>query len=178
MGKRPDIATEVPVTKVSEDGSHAYFLAQGVLTKTPNGEGEAAEAGAHNLYVFERDAAYPAGRIAFVARLGPVIETGEGEGTVEEGSFVDANVTPDGRFLVFASKRELTPDDTSAGLKQVFEYDAQTGALVRVSIGQEGFDHDGNVPPIFQRRWGCCQWCKYSSAPKKVIARYPTTVRL
>jgi len=140
---------ELSATKVSEDGSHVYFLAQGVLTKTPNGEGEAANAGAHNLYVFERDAAYPGGRIAFVARLGAPIHGGEAEGTVEEGSFVDANVTPDGRFLVFASKRELTPDDTSPGLKQVFEYDAQTGALVRVSIGQEGFDHDGNVPPIF-----------------------------
>ena len=56
---------------VSEDGSHVYFLASGVLTRTPNGVGEAAEGGAANLYVFERDAGYPAGRIAFVARLSP-----------------------------------------------------------------------------------------------------------
>jgi hypothetical protein len=146
---QPYSPVELPVAKVSEDGSHVYFLANGVLTKTPNGEGESAEAGAHNLYVFERDGAYPAGRIAFVARLGPPNhESSEGE-TVEGRSFSDANVTPDGRFLVFASKRELTPDDTSAGLRQVFEYDAQTGASVRVSVGQEGFNHDGNVPPIF-----------------------------
>ncbi len=54
------------------------------------------------------------------------------------------DTTPDGRFLVFTSKRDLTPDDTSSGAEQVFEYDAQSGALVRVSVGQGGFNHDGN----------------------------------
>jgi hypothetical protein len=124
---------------MSEDGSHVYFLANGVLTKTPNVDGEAAEAGAVNLYVFERDAGYPAGRTAFVARLSQ-----QDEQSLEHfGGGMD--VTPDGRFVVFASNRDLTPDDTTTAL-QVFEYDAQTGALVRVSIGQHGFNHNGNVP--------------------------------
>ncbi len=59
----------------------------------------------------------------------------------------EADVTPDGRFLVFTSSADLTPDDTSTA-RQVFEYDAQTGALVRVSIGQDGFNHNGNVPAV------------------------------
>jgi hypothetical protein len=115
---------------ISQDGSHVYFLSQRILTKTPNGEGEAAESGAQNLYAFARDADHPAGSIAFVARLlrGDVM----------------GDTTPDGRFLVFTSKRDLTPDDTSSGAQQVFEYDAQSGALVRVSVGQDGFNHDGN----------------------------------
>jgi hypothetical protein len=117
----------------SEDGSHVYFIAHGLLTRNPNGEGETAEQGADNLYVFEYDAEFPAGHIGFVARLS--------EGDIEEWG---PDVTPDGRFFVFASRRDLTPDDTSTAA-QIFEYDAQTGSLVRVSIGQEGFNHNGNV---------------------------------
>jgi hypothetical protein len=124
----PRAGVGVSFPLVSEDGSHVYFTATGVLTKISNVEGEAAEAGAENLYVFERDARFPGGRIAFVAR----------------GRFEETDVTPDGRFLVFTSTSDLTPDDTSTAA-QVFEYDAQTGSLVRVSIGQDGFNHNGNV---------------------------------
>jgi WD40-like Beta Propeller Repeat len=128
--------------QVSEDGSHVYFLANGVLTRAPNQQGESAEAGAPNLYVFERDAEYPSGRLAFITRLSPFdLESTEGSG-------LRWNVTPDGRFLVFTSSRDLTPDDTSP-TRQLFEYDAQTGALVRVSIGQDGYNHNGNSPANF-----------------------------
>ncbi len=120
------------VTAISNDGSHVYFTATGALTSTPNAEGEAAEPNAGNLYVYERDAQFPSGRIAFIAKNAGVRE---------------ADVTPDGRFLVFTSSADLTPDDTSTA-RQVFEYDAQTGALVRVSIGQDGFNHNGNVPAV------------------------------
>jgi hypothetical protein len=124
---------------IPEDGSHVYFLANGVLTRTPNEQGESAEVGAVNLYVFERDASHPTGRTAFIARLSQ-----QDREQWEAHAFEPADVTPGGRFLVFTSNRDLTPDDTSTA-QQVFEYDAQTGALVRVSIGQEGFNHNGNV---------------------------------
>ena len=113
---------------ISQDGSHVYFLAQSVLTKTPNAEGESAVAGANNLYVFERDASHPAGSIAFVAQLSSrdlaAWETGLA-GSYDNGQ-EGGDATPDGRFLVFTSNRDLTPDDTST-TRQVFEYDAQTG---------------------------------------------------
>ncbi|MGH2853678.1 MAG: hypothetical protein ACRDLF_05755 [Solirubrobacteraceae bacterium] len=128
--------------QVSQDGSHVYFLAHGVLTKTPNVYGESAEAGAPNLYVVERDAAYPSGRVAFVTRLAPADLVASGEVGLQ------SNVTPDGRLLVFTSNRDLTPDDTSA-TRQAFEYDALTGALVRVSIGEGGYNHNGNSPTNF-----------------------------
>ncbi len=53
--------------------------------------------------------------------------------------------SPEGRFLVFASSAHLTPDSSgSAG--QIFEYDAQSGHLVRVSIGAGPADsNNGNV---------------------------------
>jgi DNA-binding beta-propeller fold protein YncE len=129
------------VMAVSSDGSHVYFVAKGVLSGAANSQGQVARDGALNLYVFERDAAYPAGRVSFVATLS----------TSDYGLWVaplghNANVTPDGRFLVFESHGLLTADDTSgSGGTQVFRYDAQSGALVRVSIGERGFNDNGNA---------------------------------
>jgi hypothetical protein len=130
------------VVQSSEDGSHVYFVAHGVLTRTPNSQGQVAHQGANNLYVYERDAQYPVGRTAFIADLSASDANLWSEGLVSEKA---SNVTPDGRFLVFASATEhLTPDDMSTAV-QVFEYDAQTGNLVRVSIGQDGYNDNGNT---------------------------------
>lgn len=57
-----------------------------------------------------------------------------------------AQATPDGRFLVFASSADLTAGDESRNVPQLFEYDAGTEKLIRVSIGQDGTYHgDGAV---------------------------------
>jgi hypothetical protein len=125
------------VVATSEDGSHVYFVAHGVLTTTPDSRGQDAQAGADNLYVFERDAEYPSGRTAFIAEL----SQGD-EAMWKPGGTVD--LTSDGRFLVFTSADDLTPDDTST-VAQVFEYDAQTGSLARVSVGQDGYNDSGNT---------------------------------
>jgi hypothetical protein len=138
------------VVGISADGSHAYFVAKGVLTGAEENQShEAAEDGKDNLYAYERDEAHPAGRLAFVATLAP-----SDQPEWEEGGI--ANVTPSGRQLVFTSHRGLTPDATCvegegvfevtapACPAQVFEYDAQTRALVRVSIGENGWGDNGN----------------------------------
>jgi hypothetical protein len=127
------------VMALSSDGSHVYFVANGVLTGTANSQGQVARDGAENLYVFERDAGYPQGRVAFIAAL-PQADGGEWS---RPGN--PANVTPDGRFLVFTSSGALTPDMTRTdGARQVFCYDALTGELVRISIGEHGFNDNGN----------------------------------
>jgi DNA-binding beta-propeller fold protein YncE/Tol biopolymer transport system component len=127
------------VVAVSADGSHVYFVAGGVLDGSVNAVGQVARSGADNLYVFERDAAFPNGRVTFIAAL-PASD--EPTWTSLEGL---ANVTPDGRFLVFPSHARLTPDDSSvSGALQVFRYDAQGGVLVRVSVGEDGFNDNGN----------------------------------
>jgi hypothetical protein len=122
------------VARVSEDGSHVYFVAEGALTAGANREGKEPVSGQPNLYVFERDASYPAGRLSFIATLSP--------GDREDWRGEDirrVQATPDGRFLVFDSEADLTAGDTSTGLQQVFEYDAATGELVRVSREQTGY---------------------------------------
>ncbi len=120
------------VARVSEDGSHAYFVAKGVLTTLANPVGKVPVAGEDNLYLNERDARYPLGHLAFVGTLSPQDETRR-LWSAEDIRPVDAS--PEGRFLVFSSSADLTPDDTSS-LPQVFEYDAQTETLVRVSRAQ------------------------------------------
>jgi hypothetical protein len=121
------------VLAISPDGSHVYFTAAGVLTSTPNGLGQQAEAGKSNLYLYERDAQYPGGRTVFVL-----------PGADLAGS---TSLSQNGRFLVFQSLAQLTADDVSA-VAQAFEYDSRTGEFVRVSIGEDGFNQNGNTGSV------------------------------
>ncbi len=125
------------VARISEDGSHVYFVAQGALTEAPNGIGRSAVADEDNLYVYERDAQYPAGHISFVATLAP---SDEGDWQRQDARPVMAS--EEGRFLVFTSVADLTSEGLSGGGSQVFQYDAATGDLVRASIGQGGYNAD------------------------------------
>ena len=132
---------------ISADGSHVYFVANGVLASgaRPGDCHFGSVAGRCNLYVYEHDARYPEGHIALIASL-PATDAGpEGEDWPQIDDDVGpANVTPDGRFLVFASHGDLTSDAHSGGSNQIFRYDAESGVLVRVSVGDDGFDDDGN----------------------------------
>lgn len=132
------------VTAISGDGSHVYFVARGVLAGNRNGEGQQAAAGADNLYVYERDGEHPGGRLVFITQL-PAADAGEWQaGTANEGAH--SNVTPDGRFLVFESDGALTADDTrGVGPAQIYRYDAQSEVLTRVSVGERGYNDDGNA---------------------------------
>lgn len=141
------------VVRTSPDGSHVYFVARGKLTAEPNAQGAEALAGANNLYLYRRGASAPGGAISFIAALAP--------STGAPGSLTSADqalwggvaaqdverpavTTPDGRFLVFQSQAQLTADDSSEGVSQVFEYDSLSGTLKRVSIGDGGFNDNGN----------------------------------
>jgi hypothetical protein len=137
------------VVAVSKDGTHVYFVAKGVLTGVANGSGEVARDGEENLYVYERDSAHPDGLLRFVTVLSSAHKGELGADSTEWESGVGvADVTSDGRFLLFRSQRALTPDDsrtTDIGAAQVFRYDAQTGVLMRVSVGEQGFNDSGNA---------------------------------
>jgi hypothetical protein len=130
------------VTRISENGSHIYFVATGRLAGE-NAEHQQPFVGADNLYVFERDERFPEGRLSFVATLSPEDAS---DWRVEDERPVQ--VARDGRFLVFLSHADLTREGTSPGKAQVFQYDDQTGSLVRASIGQDGFD-DNNREPTY-----------------------------
>lgn len=125
------------VARISEDGSHVYFVAKGKLTEVPNGLGHSALAGEDNLYV------YADGHVSFIATLAPGDST---DWAHNDNRPVLAS--GDGRFLVFTSGADLTDDGIRTGKRQVFQYDATAGTLVRASIGQSGYNDDGREPAI------------------------------
>jgi hypothetical protein len=131
------------VVALSPDGSHVYFVAKGSLNGIPNEQGETAQGGSDNLYVFARDGEHPSGQIAFISRLPTTDAEGLWQSNTNRGS---ANVTPDGRYLVFESHGDLTADDLRTdGATQLFRYDAQTAELTRISVGERGFNDNGNA---------------------------------
>ena len=87
----------------SEDGSHAYFVAQGVLTgEEENGAGDKAQAGADNLYLSREGAP-----LRFIATL-----AGEDEADWSAApTSQTARVSPDGRHLAFESIEGLSGYD-------------------------------------------------------------------
>lgn len=140
------------VVAMSADAGRIFFVANGVLTTAQNQQGEEAVSGGHNLYLYERDEAHPQGRLTFVAKLAiqdrPNWAEGfhyQGPGSLRSGQGLGtANITPDGRYLVFESRRALTPGAV-VGPAQIYRYDAQNEEMTRVSIGQAGFGDDGNA---------------------------------
>jgi hypothetical protein len=155
-GEAPEVQG---VAATSADGSHVYFVANGVLSEAANSQGAKAihgdcigGMGECNLYVYERDTRYPRGHLSFITSL-PGTDSSPGHSSSlvwgNEGG-PRANVTPEGRYLVFASYGNLTPDDTRTQAEgenaaQIYRYDAESGQLVRISIGNDGFDNNGNT---------------------------------
>ncbi len=147
------------VVRVAPNGERVYFVASGDLLDSAErtmlaGEGHALpRPGADNLYVYDN----ASGEVKFIGDLcsGKTLS-----GTVEaprcpasesdERLLWRAGGEPraqtagaDGRFLVFSTFAQLTAGDTDAA-QDVYRYDAATGVLQRVSIGENGFDANGN----------------------------------
>jgi hypothetical protein len=79
-------------------------------------------------------------------------QDGTQNGTLEQDKAVwsdtderPAQATPDGRFLVFVSSARLTGAEDTSKVAQLFEYDAESETLVRVSVGHDGYNDNGNV---------------------------------
>jgi hypothetical protein len=121
------------VVSVSEDGSRVYFVARGVLADNLDVGGVGARAGAKNLYLWVRDSGHPAGQTRYVARLG-------------SNDLTRAQMTPDGRYLVFVTGNKLEPGDTDNDARDVYRYDSVTHEIVRVSSSVAG--GGGNTPEL------------------------------
>jgi streptogramin lyase len=100
----------------SQDSSHVYFVAKGVLA-------EGAEAGQEDLYLWD------GATTRFIATL----ITGHGEGV--------GAVSPDGAWFAFDSRQSLTGYDNQIGSTtagEIFLYSAATGQLVCASCNPSG----------------------------------------
>ncbi|MFL5844278.1 MAG: hypothetical protein ACJ762_06250 [Solirubrobacteraceae bacterium] len=136
------------VVDAAVDGSRVYFVATGRLTSE-------ATQGANNLYVYQRDADHPAGRLAYVTQLAagatdasrdsdlwysasngnstrrPVYALPFYE-TAGNGQRIDG----DGHVLLFNSERPLVSEDLDAA-DDVYRYDDDTATMQCLScVGQ------------------------------------------
>ncbi len=143
------------VVNIAQDGSRVYFVARGVLSEGADAEGHAPVGGADNLYVYDS----VSGQTTFVADLcsGPGrsgvsedarcprgLQEGGGDAALLWGERApEAQSTQDGSFLVFAAYAQLSPGDTDSA-RDVYRYDALTGRLERVSVGEDDYDANGN----------------------------------
>jgi hypothetical protein len=149
------------VVGLAPDGRRVYFVARGVLSESMSAQGERAEKGADNLYMYEDPAGGAPPRTVFVADLcsGPELS-----GSTEDArcpvdldeqrsdkglwSGGGAQVSSgDGGFLVFSSYGQLItfgPQADTDNASDVYRYDAESGALERVSLGEDGYHGNGN----------------------------------
>ncbi len=113
-GEHADVLRVSPLG--SEDSSHVYFVAKGVLA-------EGAENGQDNLYLWD------GGTTTFIA-------------TLTEGDFGVGAVSPDGAWFAFASRKSLTGYDNTPSeggpVDEVFLYDVASQQLVCASCDPSG----------------------------------------
>jgi len=168
------------VIGASEDGSHVYFVANGVLTSGPNAEGKEPVSGQPNLYLSN------VGTRTFIVTLsggddsfenlsanGSSSEYG-GDWHMEPGERT-AEVAPGGNVIGFMSRQSLTGYDnygsngySDTNLPEVFVYDASSGHILCASCNPSGIsptpsaepwedERNANVGmgggPLFMPRW-------------------------
>jgi hypothetical protein len=154
------------VVRISQDGTHAAFVATGVLTTEANAStGLAAVQGADNLYLYDADT----GATKFISTLctgpeasgtgpDPACPADLDNGTANPiprndtrlwtdgnagNNLSEAAITSDGRHLIFTSYGRLTNGDTDSA-RDIYRYDFSTGELIRLSFGRNGNDGNGN----------------------------------
>ena len=123
------------VVRVSDDGSRVYFVAQGVLADNVGANDKVAVPGARNLYVWEKDAAYPTGKTTFAALLNSDDIRGAASG---------AQTTPDGRYLLLTTATRLVNDDLDAAT-DVYLYDSVERLWQRVSTDVSGLNGNAEI---------------------------------
>lgn len=128
---------------VSPDGSHAFFSSEEAIGEEANENGEAPEAGAHNLYAWE------GGEPRFIARLTTADFEQQGFGGLGEVNLTQwshavgvhsgqngraqapTRSTPGGGVLVFQSHARLTAYDNQ-GQGEIYRYDPAAPAGQRL----------------------------------------------
>jgi hypothetical protein len=151
------------VVRVAPDGSRVYFVARGVLGDGANTEGQVPVKGADNLYVYDVGSdsvkfvaelcsgpglsGPPAGAVAdskCPLELDDSLDNGRNDTKLWSSRAGEAQTASmDGRYLVFSSFAQLAADDSDTA-RDVYRYDSVSGVLERVSVGEAGYDANGN----------------------------------
>jgi hypothetical protein len=129
------------VAGMAEDGGRVYYVSRNDVPGVGKGPRETEpRAGGNNLYVYDTETE----KTTFIATLGNEEEEYLVWGKVFGRKPVEVTGS-EGQFLLFVTQAQgLVPDDTSA-FAQLFEYDAETGELERLTKGENGYNEDGNA---------------------------------
>jgi hypothetical protein len=158
-----EAAEVVTVYAVAAQGTAVYFTADGVLAGNEGPDGShASPGGCHlagstgpcNLYRYQPVTATRAAKISFVARVNEhdVSHTGSGTGIVPRGEDLRAYATPDGRYLLFDTREDLTGYSTagcvaySQQCMELYRYDAQAAEAGEPAVVCVSCDPSGAAP--------------------------------
>jgi hypothetical protein len=135
---------EVTVVNVSGNGSTAYFISHGVLSKSPNSAGQKPKSGKENLYRSEE------GTVSFIGTVTSRDVEGVHENVTTDGLGVwtemvgqgslaadPSRATPDGRYLLFQSRAALGSYEPG-GHSEIYLYDAVDAELSCLSCMPTG----------------------------------------
>ncbi len=132
-------------TAISNDGSHVYFISDGVLAENENAGGAKAAPVKPNLYVFDTTS----GETTFIATVAMSdVENAEGNpvGLAAEPDVSRPAVpTPDGGVLAFASAANLTGQNPWQKYTQIYRYSVSDEELQCLSCAAPGVRPTGDA---------------------------------
>lgn len=137
-GETGDADGNVQWTIVSPDGSLVYLVTFGQMVP---GTGAAGEP---NMYAYNTIT----GSYRYVATLTSVDVTDATLGACCHGPDAASNwyITPNSRYLLFASSADLTPDSPSTGSgEQLYRYDSESGSITCTSCPPPGTAANGDA---------------------------------
>lgn len=138
-GPGESAAVQGLVSGLSEDGSAAYFVAEGVLNSGTNQAGDSPAAGKPNLYAWTNEEG-----VSFVVSLSSEDFLDWGFPKANPFSFyLSTSNSSDGRYFTFMSVLSLTGYDnrdaaTGLAAQEVFLYDAEARSLKCISCNPTG----------------------------------------
>lgn len=150
----------------SKDVSRAYFVSKEVCSSEANSEGEAAQAGEPNLYLYEAGQSCGAGELDFVAGLAKddTLENDDQLSPVDIEPFQRrSRVSGDGLHAAFVSRAQPTGYDNTdvvggVAAAEVYLYDAAEGELRCASCNPSGGrPRGGNVRTVLEPTWVAAQ---------------------
>jgi hypothetical protein len=133
------------MTAISNDGSHVYFISDGVLAANANSEGTTAAPVKPNLYVYDT----ATDETTFVATVAASdVQNAQGNPTGLAGEpdiSRPAIPTPDGGVLVFASAANLTGQNPWQQYTEIYRYTVAGNKLECLSCTALGVKPTGNA---------------------------------
>ena len=152
-GSENGVQGVIGVNETGEDGAYVYFVASEVLTGEESAEKLKAVSGEENLYVSELD---PQSAGQYATRFIGVLSESDSNDWQPNLGERTAELTPDGRAVVFASTVNLTDRSyADEGSEEVYVYRAESARLFCASCRAQasGGHLASSGSAVYMHRW-------------------------